>query len=155
MVIRHLKAEDQAVFLAFCQDFYSGGAVLHAVDPDNFRRTFEACVSGNPYTEGFLLEVDGQPAGYILVSHTWSNEVGGMVALLEELYFTPEFRGRVWGPRHWNGSGNSMHRPVVCVWKSTGKMRAQSGCTSARVTTSWNTSRWWKNTELIPGQMRL
>ena len=42
MVIRHLKAEDQAVFLAFCQDFYSGGAVLHAVDPDNFRRTFEA-----------------------------------------------------------------------------------------------------------------
>ena len=28
MVIRHLKAEDQAVFLAFCQDFYSGGAVL-------------------------------------------------------------------------------------------------------------------------------
>lgn len=52
MVIRHLKAEDQAVFLAFCQDFYSGGAVLHAVDPDNFRRTFEACVSGNPYTEG-------------------------------------------------------------------------------------------------------
>ena len=48
MVIRHLKAEDQAVFLAFCQDFYSGGAVLHAVDPDNFRRTFEACVSGNP-----------------------------------------------------------------------------------------------------------
>ena len=59
MVIRHLKAEDQAVFLAFCQDFYSGGAVLHAVDPDNFRRTFEACVSGNPYTEGFLLEVDG------------------------------------------------------------------------------------------------
>lgn len=94
MVIRHLKAEDQAVFLAFCQDFYSGGAVLHAVDPDNFRRTFEACVSGTPYTEGFLLEVDGQPAGYILVSHTWSNEVGGMVALLEELYFTPEFRGK-------------------------------------------------------------
>ena len=94
MVIRHLKAEDQAVFLAFCQDFYSGGAVLHAVDPDNFRHTFEACVSGNPYTEGFLLEVDGQPAGYILVSHTWSNEVGGMVALLEELYFTPEFRGK-------------------------------------------------------------
>ena len=64
------------------------------MDPDNFRHTFEACVSGNPYTEGFLLEVDGQPAGYILVSHTWSNEVGGMVALLEELYFTPEFRGK-------------------------------------------------------------
>ena len=52
MVIRHLKAEDQAVFLAFCQDFYSGGAVLHAVDPDNFRRTFEACVSGNPILKG-------------------------------------------------------------------------------------------------------
>ena len=40
MVIRHLKAEDQAVFLTFCKDFYSGGAVLHEVDPDNFRRTF-------------------------------------------------------------------------------------------------------------------
>ena len=110
MVIRHLKAEDQAVFLAFCQDFYSGGAVLHAVDPDNFRRTFEACVSGNPYTEGFLLEVDGQPAGYILVSHTWSNEVGGMVALLEELSFTPEFRGQGSGD-----PGTGMVPGTVCI----------------------------------------
>ena len=94
MVIRHLKEEDRKVFLEFCQDFYSGGAVLHAVDPDNFCRTFDACISGNPYTEGFLMEVEDRPAGYILVSHTWSNEVGGMVALLEELYFVPEFRGK-------------------------------------------------------------
>ena len=94
MVIRHLKEEDWKVFLEFCQDFYSGGAVLHAVDPDNFCRTFDACISGNPYTEGFLMEVEDRPAGYILVSHTWSNEVGGMVALLEELYFVPEFRGK-------------------------------------------------------------
>ena len=94
MVIRHMKEEDRKVFLEFCQDFYSGGAVLHAVDPDNFCRTFDACISGNPYTEGFLMEVEDRPAGYILVSHTWSNEVGGMVALLEELYFVPEFRGK-------------------------------------------------------------
>ena len=94
MVIRHLKEEDRKVFLEFCQDFYSGGAVLHAVDPDNFCCTFDACISGNPYTEGFLMEVEDRPAGYILVSHTWSNEVGGMVALLEELYFVPEFRGK-------------------------------------------------------------
>lgn len=94
MVIRHLKEEDRKVFLEFCQDFYSGGAVLHAVDPDNFCRTFDACISGNPYTEGFLMEVEDRSAGYILVSHTWSNEVGGMVALLEELYFVPEFRGK-------------------------------------------------------------
>ena len=40
------------------------------------------------------MEVEDRPAGYILVSHTWSNEVGGMVALLEELYFVPEFRGK-------------------------------------------------------------
>lgn len=94
MAIRHLKEEDRKVFLEFCQDFYSSGAVLHAVDPDNFCRTFDACISGNPYTEGFLMEVEDRPAGYILVSHTWSNEVGGMVALLEELYFVPEFRGK-------------------------------------------------------------
>ena len=94
MVIRHLKEEDRKVFLEFCQDFYSGGAVVHAVDPDIFCRTFDACISGNPYTEGFLMEVEDRPAGYILVSHTWSNEVGGMVALLEELYFVPEFRGK-------------------------------------------------------------
>ena len=99
MEIRHLKEEDRTVFLAFCEDFYSGGAVLHSVDPDNFRRTFEACVSGNPYTEGYMLLEEGRPAGYLLVSHTWCNEVGGMVALLEELYFAPEFRGRGFGTR--------------------------------------------------------
>ena len=99
MIIRHLKEEDRAVFQAFCEDFYSGGAVLHSVDPDNFRRTFEACVSGSPYTEGYMLMEGEQPAGYMLVSHTWCNEVGGMVALLEELYFAPEFRGKGLGTR--------------------------------------------------------
>lgn len=99
MEIRHFIEKDRETFLSFCKDFYSGGAVLHPVDSENFARTFEACLAGSPFTEGFLMEVDGVPAGYLLVSHTWSNEVGGMVALLEELYFAPQFRGRGLGGR--------------------------------------------------------
>ena len=94
MEIRHFIEKDRETFLSFCKDFYSGGAVLHPVDSENFVRTFEACLAGSPFTEGLLMEADGVPAGYLLVSHTWSNEVGGMVALLEELYFAPQFRGQ-------------------------------------------------------------
>ncbi len=97
MTIREFVPGDRAVYLAFSRDFYSGGAVLHPVDEGNFQATFDACVQNSPYTEGYLILEGGSPAGYALVSTTWSNEVGGIAVLLEEIYIAPGFRGRQLG----------------------------------------------------------
>ena len=39
------------------------------------------------------MEKDGQPAGYALLSLTYSNEAGGLCVLLEEIYVREDFRG--------------------------------------------------------------
>ena len=42
----------------------------------------------------FILEYEGQPAGYGLIAKTFSQEAGGYVYWLEELYILEEFRSK-------------------------------------------------------------
>ncbi|HBR02944.1 MAG TPA: GNAT family N-acetyltransferase, partial [Ruminiclostridium sp.] len=45
-----------------------------------------------PYAEGYIFEYGGQIAGYALLSQTYSNEAGGLVLWIEEVYILPEYR---------------------------------------------------------------
>ena len=77
------------------QDFYQGDAVLHPVELEILERTFrDATDAQEPLLRGLLLEVDGQPAGYVYITQCYSAEVGGRCIFLEELYLMPAFRGR-------------------------------------------------------------
>ncbi len=93
MQIRDFTHTDQETFCRLAQEFYSGGAVLHHVDPANFAATFAQCLCQSPLVRGLLLEHEGQLAGYALLGFTHSNEAGGLVVLLEELYILPALRG--------------------------------------------------------------
>ncbi|MGI6030184.1 MAG: GNAT family N-acetyltransferase [Eubacteriales bacterium] len=98
MIIRDMKQEDKAELFAMWEDFYGGTATLHGINWDNTTRTFEQCVKGNPYLRGLILEEEGEGMmGFCLLSFTWSNESGGMVVLVEELYTRPQCRGRGYG----------------------------------------------------------
>ena len=44
------------------------------------------------YVKAYILEKDGQAAGYGLTSYTFSQEAGGKAVWLEELYIRPQFR---------------------------------------------------------------
>jgi ribosomal protein S18 acetylase RimI-like enzyme len=76
------------------REFYGSGAVLRPVPDGYFAGTFDALVSGSPFLDGFVAEEDGTVAASLQVSLTWSNEAGGLVVWLEELYVRPERRGR-------------------------------------------------------------
>ena len=41
-----------------------------------------------------VLEVDGKVVGYALLIAYWSNEHGGEIAAIDELYVSPRYRGR-------------------------------------------------------------
>lgn len=41
-----------------------------------------------------VLDIDRQVVGYALLIGYWSNELGGEVCVVDELYVTHEFRGR-------------------------------------------------------------
>lgn len=91
-MIRDLKTEDKEIFISMMRDFYSSPAVNHAVDPVHFHDTFNSIIKGSPFTAAYIIESSGKTAGYALLSFTHSNEAGGMVVLIEEIYILEEFR---------------------------------------------------------------
>ena len=93
MTLRNITPEDRELYLELSKGFYTGDATLHPANFTFINRTFDECISDSPFAKAYILEEAGKPAGFALFSFTWSNESGGMVALLEELYVAPEYRG--------------------------------------------------------------
>ena len=60
----------------------------------NFEITFNTLISSNIYAEGYIIEENEDIFGYCLLSKTYSQEVGGMVCLVEELYIKEECRSK-------------------------------------------------------------
>lgn len=92
-MIRDFAHADEEDFIRLCKLFYSSDAVLHDVPDENFRRTFAEVMAGSPLVRGLIIEHEGKRAGYALLGFTHSNEVGGLVVLIEEAYILPEFQG--------------------------------------------------------------
>lgn len=96
-MIRDSLPEDRNIFLSMVKRFYSSSAVAHNVDSQNFDITFDAAVSKSPFIRLLIIDDDEISVGYALLSFTYSNEVGGMVVLVEELYVSEEYRGMGFG----------------------------------------------------------
>ncbi len=95
--IRPFSEEDKESYLHFSRDFYSGGAALHPIPEEYMEHTFDRLVSGMPHGDGFMLWDDDKRVGYCLISFLWSTEAGGLLALIDELYISPDFRGKKLG----------------------------------------------------------
>jgi len=93
-MIRALERRDRADYLSMAHEFYAGDAVDHPIPDEFLERTFEELMGGSPYASCFVFEEEGAIRGYALLAKTWSQEAGGMVIWLEELYVRPEFQGR-------------------------------------------------------------
>ena len=92
-MIRPIEKKDKEQFLAMLREFYESDAVMAPVPLENHRCTFDAIIEGSPYAEAYIIEKDGEAAGYAQVSLTWSTEAGGLTVWLEELYVREQYRG--------------------------------------------------------------
>lgn len=92
-LIRDLQATDRDNLIHMMREFYASPAVLHPVPDTYFIRTADALDQKSPYVAAYIAEHQGAPAGYGLVSLTYSNEAGGLVVWLEELYIRDFARG--------------------------------------------------------------
>ena len=100
MKLRPFVPEDRTDFLDMCADFYSGEAALKPIPSAQMKAPFDAVISGSPYVRGFILDQDGNAAGYGLVYPFYSNEAGGLCLMLDEIYVRPEFQGRGFGSQY-------------------------------------------------------
>lgn len=93
-MIRSVEPKDKGVYLELVRAFYQSEAVLHSIPDEYIENTWNELMSSSDYVKAYILERDNQVAGYALLSFTFSQEVGGKVAWLEELFMLPEFRGQ-------------------------------------------------------------
>ncbi len=92
-MIRELKEQDKEQFITMVDSFYHSEAVLHAIPKEYILNTYNEIISGSPYAKAYIFEEQGEIAGYGQISLTYSNEAGGMVVWIEELFILEKFRG--------------------------------------------------------------
>ena len=98
MTIRPFQDGDLVDYLRMAGVFYASDATITQVDPKQFIRTYEKTLEQSPFVKGLmLLEEDGRPVGYCIVTYGWYNEFGGMVVTIEELYLEEDCRSKGYG----------------------------------------------------------
>ena len=93
-MIRDIKQEDRNIFLEMARIFYSSEAVSHNVDKSVLEAAFDAALGKSPYIRALIIEDNNMPAGFALLSFTYSTEAGGLAVLLEDLYIREAHRGK-------------------------------------------------------------
>lgn len=94
MNFRKMEARDKDAVLEMMTVFYASPAVLHKASRKVLEQDIADCVGECPFVEGFIIEEDGEVAGYAMTAMGYSTEYGGISVMLEDLYLRPEHRGR-------------------------------------------------------------
>ena len=93
-MIRKLTENHRDLYIRMAEEFYSSDAVLHPIPRAYIERTADEALQSDAYAEIYLLEYEGRTAGYGLTARTFSQEAGGQVLWIEELYIREQFRSR-------------------------------------------------------------
>ena len=92
-MIREIKAQDKDIFVQMAKEFYKSEAVISEIPTQNILNTFDEVNSNSPYAKAYIIEHDGDTAGYALIGITYSNEAGGLVVWVEEIFIKENYRG--------------------------------------------------------------
>jgi GNAT superfamily N-acetyltransferase len=87
-----LPADDDAM-VGMCIALNAEDPGPRPVPSENMRRTLRELRQASVRGRAVVLEVDGRIRGYALLVSFWSNELGGEVCTIDELYVEPEHRG--------------------------------------------------------------
>nr|WP_294491405.1 GNAT family N-acetyltransferase [uncultured Mediterraneibacter sp.] len=93
-MIRKFTENDKAIYLEMAKEFYHSDAVLHPVPDSYLERTMEEALRSDAYVQLYIFESDGEDAGYAMTAKTFSQEIGGYVLWIEEVYIREAFRSK-------------------------------------------------------------
>lgn len=92
-MIRRIGPGDRQAYIKMAKAFYSSDAVLEEIPEENISASFDEMTRSRDYIEGFFLMTGRQDvAGYAVVAKSFSQEAGGMVLWVDELFLLPEYR---------------------------------------------------------------
>ncbi|HKP74776.1 MAG TPA: GNAT family N-acetyltransferase, partial [Longimicrobiaceae bacterium] len=90
--VRPATSDDLPALVELMREFYAESD--YPLPEENARRTF-ATLLAEPRLGGvWLMEVDGEPAGHVVLTVCFSMEYGGLRGFVDDLFVRPRFRGR-------------------------------------------------------------
>ena len=93
-MIRKATPSDKEKYLEMTEIFYNSDAVLHPISEEYRLRTWNELMRSGEFTECYFSESDGAVTGYMLLAYAFSQEAGGRVCWIEELFVLEEYRNR-------------------------------------------------------------
>ena len=91
---RDFTADDEELFYKLANMFYESNVVAYSANQDNIRTTFSHCISGSPYIRGVFALYNNEVCGYVLLSYSYSNEYGGKIMALDEMFISDKFKNK-------------------------------------------------------------
>jgi len=94
MKIRKMLPRDRSAVIDMMRTFYHSPAVSTNGSEEIYARNVENCLKENPYLEGYVFDVDGQPRGYSLIAKSYATEYGCQCVWIEDIYIQEACRGQ-------------------------------------------------------------
>ena len=94
---RPINATDREEYLAMATDFYNTDAVMHPIPRSHIEATFDELMRADTYAVCHICETADGIVGYALLAKTFSQEAGGLVLWIEELYLKKDYRHHGFG----------------------------------------------------------
>lgn len=91
-MIRTITKDNKEIFLELTKAFYASDAVLHPIPEENHIKTFNELMRSDEYINCFIFEYDNKSVGYALTAKSFSQECGGFILWIDELFVLPEYR---------------------------------------------------------------
>lgn len=91
-------SEDEAI-VRMCLALYAEDPGPETVSAGNMQRTLLALREARNRGRAVVLDIEGQLCGYALLISFWSNELGGEVYVIDEVYVEPRHRGHRYATR--------------------------------------------------------
>ena len=92
--IRPLTAEHVSAVHAMMKTFYASDAVHTNGSDEIFAADLQACISDNPYLEGFVFLLEDTVVGYAMIAKSFSTEFGRPCIWIEDIYLESHVRGQ-------------------------------------------------------------
>jgi ribosomal protein S18 acetylase RimI-like enzyme len=110
---RSVAHADHAALVGLMRQLYEEDPAERPVPAENFSRTLRELETRPEKGTVLVIDRDGQIVGYAILINFWSNECGGNVVVIDELYVAQSCRGQGIGAdfvRHlidneWNNAG--------------------------------------------------
>ena len=93
-MIRKITEQDRAFFLKAADEFYHSDAVERPIPAEKLTAVFNEMMRSEIFLEGFILEYDGERAGYCVTSKAFQTEAGGITLWIEDIYIMEPYRGK-------------------------------------------------------------